>query len=425
MKQIKRILALALLLCMLVLPAISFAAGQIDINQDVSFTVIYRDGETALTGARFDVYKVADIDANAVMYVTEEFRPFSVDLRGLDQEEWQQLAMRLKGEAQLKLKPLASAETDKNGDAHFTLKPGLYLVIGNTVSTDEDTTYVCDPFMAFLPGQDEESREWTYNVEAKPKHTHPITIHKILKVWDPDHKEEWKDITEVRVDILCDGEYWGTAVLTEENDWCYEWLGEIDPEHKHDWSFLEVKVDGFTPTCEIVGTTLKITNIYEPRVPLDDIPIKKKVEGNPSEKAKFTFVLKAKDPSYPMPEGSANGVKEITITGSGDTNFGKINFTKPGEYVYTIHEINEGLSGYTYDKTVYTITFHVTEDEDGLHTEASIVNSKGEPVKEIVFTNKYSEGRLPQTGLLWWPVPVLMAAGLMMVLVGLMRRRSN
>lgn len=33
--------------------------------------------------------------------------------------------------------------------------------------------------------------------------------------------------------------------------------------------------------------------------------------------------------------------------------------------------------------------------------------------------------KLPQTGVLWWPVPVLLAAGLMLVIVGLVRRRTD
>lgn len=36
-----------------------------------------------------------------------------------------------------------------------------------------------------------------------------------------------------------------------------------------------------------------------------------------------------------------------------------------------------------------------------------------------------SGGKLPQTGQLWWPVPVLTAAGLLCIVAGLLRRRGN
>lgn len=34
-------------------------------------------------------------------------------------------------------------------------------------------------------------------------------------------------------------------------------------------------------------------------------------------------------------------------------------------------------------------------------------------------------GKLPQTGQLWWPVPVLLFLGCALVLLGLFRRRGN
>lgn len=427
MKQVKRILMF--LLCVLLVPAVSFAEGPIEVERAVNFTVSYMDGENPLTGARFDVYKVADVDKNAKMYVTDEFKPFYVDLNDMDQEGWQKLAVRLKGEAQLNLEPMQSAETKANGDASFILKPGLYLVIGNALRTDDDTAYVCDPFMAFLPGRDTERNEWSYSVTAKPKNTHPVPIRKILKVWDPEYKDECEDYKEVKVIVLCDGEYWRTVTLTKENNWCYEWPDELDPEHKHDWTFSEIKVEGYEPEYEIIGSTVRIYNVrepgYIPPMPINDLSIEKKISGKPPEKTKFTFTLKAKNADSPMPEGSINGVKEISITGAGTNQFGKFEFTEPGTYIYTVSEKNDAVKGYTYDSTIYTVTCYVTAEEDGMSAKATIKNDKGISVRSIVFNNKYSDGKLPQTGLLWWPVPVLLAAGLLFVLMGAMRRRNS
>ena len=38
---------------------------------------------------------------------------------------------------------------------------------------------------------------------------------------------------------------------------------------------------------------------------------------------------------------------------------------------------------------------------------------------------KHHSGHLPQTGQLWWPVPVLLSAGLLLVVIGLVRRRED
>ena len=40
----------------------------------------------------------------------------------------------------------------------------------------------------------------------------------------------------------------------------------------------------------------------------------------------------------------------------------------------------------------------------------------------FIITNTYSD--IPQTGQLWWPVPMLLALGLGMIVVGLVRRRG-
>lgn len=423
MKNMKRGIALVIIALILLaaLPMTGFAAEKIDPERNATLTVRYKSGETALSGAQFDVYKVADTDEDGNMTVTADFEPFSVVLDDLDQDGWTALAMRLKGEAQSKLSPMASAVVDEAGNAVFTLKPGLYLVIGKALTIGY-TTYVSDPFMVFLPGRNI-ADEWKYDVVTNPKNTTPTTIAKIIKAWDEEYRDAWKDITEIRIDVLCDGVYDRTIVLTRENNWTYVFADGLDPAH--DWSFVEITVDGFTPEYEIIGTTLKITNHYTPDLPPEELPIEKKVKGDPSEKAKFTFILTAENPDNPMPAGSNNGVKEITVQGAGVGKFGEIKFEKPGDYKYTIVEKNEGLKGYTYDSTVYTLTFHVSQGYNCLITELTIVDSDGNTVEEIAFTNKYTDDKLPQTGLLWWPVPVLLAVGLMLVLFGIVRRKGS
>ena len=42
----------------------------------------------------------------------------------------------------------------------------------------------------------------------------------------------------------------------------------------------------------------------------------------------------------------------------------------------------------------------------------------------FILTNSYT-GKIPQTGLLWWPVPLLIAGGLALLIVGIMLRKRN
>ena len=43
----------------------------------------------------------------------------------------------------------------------------------------------------------------------------------------------------------------------------------------------------------------------------------------------------------------------------------------------------------------------------------------------FILTNTLDRQKLPQTGLLWWPVPVLAAAGLLLLIFGALSKRKN
>ena len=429
-QKLRWILSLCMLLILAALPSMALAAGEIDLTKDVAFSMAYTDGETPLAGAQFDLYRLADTDKYAKMTATDEFKAVLPELKGLDQEAWLALAKQLKGEAQLSHEPAASAVTDEKGIAAFSVKPGLYLVVGNTL-TLEDTVYVTDPFISFLPWRDEKTGEWNYDITAQPKHTQPYAIRKLLKIWDPDHPSAWADQTEVLVDILCDGKLAQTVALQKANNWRYSWTEELDPEHAHDWSFVEHPVKGFTPVYELKGSTYTITNEFDAQEALRNIEIEKVIDGSPTTKSEFKFTLEPAKTTNPMPAGSTNAKKTITITGAGKNKFGEISFTEPGEYVYTVSEVKGDVSGYTYDSTVYTVTFTVKDEGGELQVNAKVRNKKGKDVESIVFTNKYSTGgggggeNLPQTGLLWWPVPVLLLAGLVLMLLGIAHARAG
>lgn len=95
----------------------------------------------------------------------------------------------------------------------------------------------------------------------------------------------------------------------------------------------------------------------------------------------FTFKLEAKD-NAPMPEN-----KEAANAGTGYFQFEEITYTKPGEYVYEITEVDGKEAGYSYDGTVYTAKVVVT-DKDG-YLAAEVTYYEGQEETEVVFTNGY------------------------------------
>ncbi len=132
-----------------------------------------------------------------------------------------------------------------------------------------------------------------------------------------------------------------------------------------------------------------------------DPPVKKEITGDkPDKDATFRFTMKADPGKSILPKGMSkmpmpNGMKEqsytITIKGEGEREFGIVEFTKPGKYVYQITEEKGSEDGYTYDKSVYTVIAEVTEDANK-NLVVKQTNKKGlRSADKAIFTNKYKK----------------------------------
>ena len=86
MKMNKRLISicLSLLLVFMLLPVSALAAGRIDLDQDVGLTITYQDHGTPLSGAVFNIYLVATVNAYGELTVAENFAQFNVQIKGRD-----------------------------------------------------------------------------------------------------------------------------------------------------------------------------------------------------------------------------------------------------------------------------------------------------------------------------------------------------
>ena len=89
----------------------------------------------------------------------------------------------------------------------------------------------------------------------------------------------------------------------------------------------------------------------------------KKIFTNGAADKKFNFVLTSID-NAPMPEGSADGKKTISVSqNDGVQNFGEIKYTTAGTYKYeVVEDSSEQVAGITYDNHKWTVTVTVPED---------------------------------------------------------------
>lgn len=96
----------------------------------------------------------------------------------------------------------------------------------------------------------------------------------------------------------------------------------------------------------------------------------------------FTFALTSHD-GAPMPEGSKDGVKTVTNTGTGFT-FGRMDYDKPGTYVYTVTEQAGRDPTIGYSTQAYDVTVTVT-DQGGMLSATT-----DRQTNDIRFDNTYT-----------------------------------
>lgn len=148
-------------------------------------------------------------------------------------------------------------------------------------------------------------------------------------------------------------------------------------------------------------------NTYNPNNATSNLTAAKTLNGSSKglEEGAFAFQIEA----ISAPEGSkaslptgvtvGDGAEDATVgTVTNDVDgvisFGQFSFDTEGEYEYQVTEVNEGKGGYTYDDTIYTVVFKVTDDPSTGSLVASPTiyqgaDTTGEIVEAIAFANGY------------------------------------
>ena len=275
----KRALTLCLCLCA-ALAAMQLpvrAAVQIDTARGCRLHIAYSHAGVPIGGARFDLYRVADVDAYGVFTLSGDFADYPVDVNGLESAQWRALTETLAGYARRDaLAPLDSGLTDRSGALTFptaasdTLRPGLYLVTGQSVS-DGQFVYTPEPFLVSLPSPDQAADRWQYDVTAEPKHTRSdvptppdggTVDRRVVKVWNDANDAAAQRPAGVTVYLLKNGVLYDTVILNDANSWRYHWrsLPQYENGYPIDWQVVEEPVDGYTVTVTREGITFVITS---------------------------------------------------------------------------------------------------------------------------------------------------------------------
>ncbi len=332
-----------------------------------AFRLVCQTPDDTLQSANYwEIYRIGDSDGSGERALTGVFAELPVEFNAESSAELTNIARTLETYVRVnKIKPLKSGESDENGELLFDdLNNGLYLFVGQSIKLGVKT-YVPASFIAEItPSSDSE-------VIVKPKYSAYLVAagedwhYSVKKVWTNGGK---RIPDHIIADIYCDGELYETVELGDDNNWSYEW----DTDDFYIWDVVERDVpDGFKVVYRSNESQYVIVNTLSDQKPAEDQPTTTAATVTTADISSET----ATTASGTGPVINESDVVSTSIKSGGST---------------------------------------VTTVKDTPTT-----------VSQNVDTTTTPQEKLPQTGQLWWPVPLLAFFGLLMVAVGFMLRPKN
>lgn len=390
----------------------AFAAEKIDPLAEVSLSVDFSFEGKGVSKAPFSVYKIASLDENGNTAVEKDFEAYPVDL-----EELGGLAVTLKGFVlRDKISPLDFGRTNENGSLTFPtdkkkkMTPGLYLVLCERFS-DGEYSYTVEPFVVSLPLEGTDGK-LSYSVNAEPKFERNESPHgppdrfkgetverKVQKLWVDGGAQTLRP-AEITVNLLKNGTVFSSVVLSDANDWSYTWekLSKYDENGlENEWLAVEDEVENYSVSVTVEGTVFKITNKYGRTTP----------DGKTTN---IAAVKKWNDVGY---EKQRPVSVVVTLFKNGEA-FDFQTLSESGGWKYEWKKLER------LDSNGNKISWSVEEKK--IESYSPKVTKSG---NVFVVENTYEKTKIPRTGVLWWPVPALAAAGLFFLLLGRLFKKEE
>lgn len=300
------------------LPRAAHAYEQPELASQGTVTISYE-----FSGAKFYLYKVADMSEKVEFSLSGDFAGYQVSLDHLDSDGWRAAAQTLAAYAARDGRTaLAEGITDAEGKLQFqNLTTGLYLVTGDILEKG-NVAYEPASTLVSLPDLNTDDT-WNYTPVISPKYEkqeQETVSCKVTKRWEDTGNKSSRPAS-VTAQLLRDGEVYAEVKLKKDNQWTHTWK---DLEKGHKWTVAEKTVDkSYTVKVQKSGTNFVITNTY-----------------------KKTALTPPTNPGGSKPGGGSSGGGGVEV-------------------------------------------------------------------------------KLPQTGQLWWPVPYLLMAGILMICLGVFQRKRE
>jgi hypothetical protein len=338
------------------------------------------DGEP-VANATFNIYYIGEIDDDDSLVMSNDFAAATISAVDVDDVDTVELSETLEGYVHRdKLEPVTSAVTDGNGVAQFEIDDvddGVYLCDGDELLT-ENKIYKFEPFLVEIPQDDLVSVPKIMSLSLEEAEQLSV-----LKVWKDNENAAGERPESITVQLLRDDDVYQELELSSANNWRHTWYAL---DENYEWRVVEKEApEDYKVSITTEGSTVVITNTNEPEVTTEET-----TEATTEE---TTEVL----------------TEETTEA--------------------TTEETTEVITEETTELTTETSTELTTEASTELTTEVTTEVEEGTPTDpeitttEVTTENETSEPdepdeKLPQTGTMWYLVPLFTMTGLALFVLG-------
>lgn len=329
--------------------------------------VCQSDSDGSIRGMRWSAYRVGEFSSDGKLEFQDEFADYPVYLPDMSVSSLQNAANTMENYALIdEISSVASGTSDVNGEVLFqNLDDGVYLFSGSRYISGKKI-YTPTPMFVEVKSGETITSNAKFTVHERP--SVDTQMYSVKKVWQYDGDYVPLRPTEIEVELYCDNEFVKKITLGEENNWQYNWLGDATSV----WRCKEL-------------------NIH--------VDYKVLYKNNETQ----YLLINNRDVLYNTTPSTTT-----TTTTSTTDNSQTTTFTTTKTNTDTITSTSTSISDVT--------TASSTDTETSITSGSSVSGSSTTTVRTT--TTAGGGGKLPQTGQLWWPVPVLGAGGLIMFTIG-------
>lgn len=394
MRIVSALLASVLCICVL----LPFCMPADALNGKNSLTLHYYAVNEALplADATFDLYRVAEPDGKGGYSLTADFKKYQVDISDLDWNEAGRLTMLAITLAAYverdDITPLDKKTTNAKGDLTFADQAdGLYLVWGDALTVDVDEqqwNFKPQPLLLPLPYPDIDGTGIRdMEVDVKYDRFPPPTMDDlvdvtVMKVWEGTEGHP----DSVTAQLMRNGMITDSAELNESNNWQHTWK---NLNSGYVWQIIEKDVpEGYYVNIHQEGYVFTIIN----------------TEFDTEWETTYPT-----EPSTNIPPTTEQPPQVTTEVPPA--------ITEPTTKVTDMPPAYDDPTEPSADHPPDTDMPPETTGNPSSTTTGTPVTPSGNPPE--------NPPRLPQTGQLWWPVPILTGLGLLLIGMGLLLRTEE